>query len=124
MKHIVIALIVIALVVAAVLAAGAVSAWNVADNESVSHASGRDRMVPRTEVEQQAKRNFAHPWEDAPTSVRCPRGLHPEKDDTVRCAAVLKGTRKTMLISVTGVRGDKVNCDYGVMEKDKAAGSA
>jgi len=35
-------------------------------------------------------------------------------DYTVKCTAVFKGETKTMLISVTGVNGDRVSFDYGL----------
>lgn len=35
-------------------------------------------------------------------------------DDTVECTAVFKGENKKMLISVTGVKGDRVSFDYGL----------
>ncbi|GEB47659.1 MULTISPECIES: DUF4333 domain-containing protein [Streptomyces] len=111
--------IVIALAAAAVLAVGAVGAWNILDNSSVATVDQADGKVPRAEVEKQAKENFARPWEDAPESVSCPDGLRPKKYDTVRCQAVFKGERKPMLVSVTKVRGDKVNFDYGVLEKEE-----
>jgi hypothetical protein len=112
--------IVIALAVAAVLAVGAVWAWNLLDNSSVATASGADHMVPRTEVEKLAKENYARPLIDqAPQSVSCPRGLRAKMDDTVRCTAVFKGVRKTMAISVTGVNGDRVSFDYGLLKNGK-----
>ncbi|MEU5346657.1 MULTISPECIES: DUF4333 domain-containing protein [unclassified Streptomyces] len=107
--------IVIALSVAAVLAGGVVVGWNVFDNSSVATASGSDHIVPRSEVEKQAKENYAIPFvQDGPQSVNCPRGLRPKKYDNVECTAVFKGERKTMLISVTGVKGDRVSFDYGL----------
>ncbi|MFF4462177.1 DUF4333 domain-containing protein [Streptomyces mirabilis] len=107
--------IVIALAVAAVLAGGVVVAWSVFDNSSVATASGTDHTVPRTEVEKLAKENYAIPFvQDGPQSVSCQRGLRPKMDDTVECTAVFKGESKKMLISVTGVKGDRVSFDYGL----------
>lgn len=107
--------IVIALAVAAVLAGGVVVAWNAMDNSSVATAGGADRMVSRTEVEKLARENYAIPFvQDGPQSVSCPRGLRPKMDDTVECTAVFKGESRTMLISVTGVTGDRVSFDYGL----------
>ena len=111
--------IIIALAAAAVLAAGVVMAWSLMDNSSVGTARGEDHTVPRGDVEKQAEENFARPFEDAPDSVSCPRGLRAEKHDTVRCTAVFEGERKPMLISVTEVKGDKVSFDYGVLEGEK-----
>ncbi|MGW8374912.1 DUF4333 domain-containing protein [Streptomyces sp. ODS28] len=110
--------IVIALAAAVVLAVCAVTAWNVLDNESVAETDGRG-MVPSAEVARLAQQNFARPWEDAPESVSCPRGLRPAKFDHVTCQAVFGGERKPMIISVTGVHGDRVSFDYGVVEKDR-----
>lgn len=107
--------IIIALAVAAVLAGGIVVTWNVMDNSSVATASGADHTVPRAEVEKQAKENYAIPFvQDGPQSVSCPQGLRAKVDDTVSCTAVFKGEHKTMLISVTGVKGDRVSFDYGL----------
>lgn len=111
--------VIIALAVAAALAVGVVTAWNLLDNTSVATAEGPDPMVPREEVEKQAKENFARPIiEQAPESVSCPRGLRPQRGDTIRCTAVFGGERKPMLISVVEVRGDRVKFDYGVLEED------
>ncbi|MDH6221540.1 DUF4333 domain-containing protein [Streptomyces pseudovenezuelae] len=107
--------IVIALAVAAVLAGGVVTAWNVFDNSSVATAGGADHTVPRTQVEKLARENYGIPFvQDGPRSVTCPSGLHAKVDDTVACTAVFKGEKKTMLISVTGVHGDRVSFDYGL----------
>ncbi|MEV6507037.1 DUF4333 domain-containing protein [Streptomyces sp. NPDC051642] len=107
--------IVIALAAAAVLAGGVVVAWNVFDNSSVATASGPDHTVPRAEVEKQAKENYAIPFvQDGPQSVSCPSGLRAKMDYTVACTAVFKGQTKKMLISVTGVHGDRVSFDYGL----------
>ncbi|MYS21134.1 protein of unknown function [Streptomyces sp. DvalAA-14] len=109
--------IVIALAVAAVLAGGIVVAWNIMDNSSVATASGADHTVPRSEVEKLAKENFGIPFvQGGPQSVSCPRGLHAKVEDTVSCTAVFKGRSRTMLISVTGVKGDRVSFDYGVLK--------
>ncbi|MGW7514536.1 DUF4333 domain-containing protein [Streptomyces sp. NPDC054796] len=126
--------VVIALAVAAVLAVGTVGAYRLLDNVSVatatgtgggnSNSNGTDRMVPRAEVEKQAEENFARPFfEEAPKSVSCPRGLRAKKLDTVRCTAVFGDGSKPMLISVTGVRGDKVSFDYGVEETSHDGGT-
>lgn len=114
--------IVVALSVAVVLAVLSVTAWNTLDNASVATATGTPRTVPHTEVEKLAKDDFARPWEDAPSSVSCPRGLRPEKFDHVRCDSVFKGAHKPMLIAVTKVDGDRVSVDYGVLEKGKPGG--
>ncbi|MFK0282335.1 DUF4333 domain-containing protein [Streptomyces sp. NPDC090499] len=107
--------IVIALVAAAVLAAGVVTAWNVFDNSSTATADGADHTVPSTVVEKLAKENYGIPFvQDGPQSVSCPSGLRAKMDYTVRCTAVFKGESKTMLISVTGVHGDRVSFDYGL----------
>ncbi|GAB2804428.1 DUF4333 domain-containing protein [Streptomyces daliensis] len=122
--------VVIALAVAAVLAVGTVGAYRLLDNVSVATATGTgggggtDRMVPRAEVEKQAEENFARPFfEEAPKSVSCPRGLRAKKLDTVRCTAVFEDGSKPMLISVTGVQGDKVSFDYGVEETSHGGGT-
>jgi hypothetical protein len=44
----------------------------------------------------------------------CPGGLRAKMDYTVECTAVFKGETKMMLISVTGVHGDRVSFDYGL----------
>ncbi|GAA3799632.1 DUF4333 domain-containing protein [Streptomyces coacervatus] len=46
--------------------------------------------------------------------MSCPSGLHAKMDDTVACTAVFNGEKKTMLISVTAVNGDRVSFDYGL----------
>ncbi|MFG2936712.1 DUF4333 domain-containing protein [Streptomyces sp. NPDC048282] len=107
--------IVIALAAAAVLAGGVVTAWNLFDNSSVATADGADHTVSRTVVEQLAKENYGIPFvQDGPQSVSCPSGLRAKMDYTVTCTAVFKGETKTMLISVTGVNGDRVSFDYGL----------
>ncbi|WP_406475132.1 DUF4333 domain-containing protein [Streptomyces sp. NBC_01615] len=107
--------IVIALAAAAVLAGVVVTAWNVFDNSSVATAGGADHTVSRTKVEKLAKDNYGIPFvQDGPQSVSCPSGLHAKMYDTVKCTAVFKGEKKTMLISVTGVNGDRVSFDYGL----------
>ncbi|GAA2060940.1 hypothetical protein GCM10009801_02900 [Streptomyces albiaxialis] len=111
--------IVIALSVAAVLAGAAIVGWRVLDNTSTATARGEDRTVPRAEVERKAKDNFARPLiEEAPDKVSCPRGLRAKQYDHVRCDATFDGERKTLIISVTGVDGDRVTFDYGVEEKE------
>ncbi|MET7684554.1 DUF4333 domain-containing protein [Streptomyces sp. NPDC005423] len=107
----------IALAVAVVLAAGVVTAWNVFDNSSVATAGGADHTVSRADVEKLAKENYGIPFvQDGPQSVSCPGGLQAKVDYTVTCTAVFKGQTKTMLISVTGVDGDRVSFDYGLSE--------
>ncbi|MFD3581993.1 DUF4333 domain-containing protein [Streptomyces sp. NPDC058683] len=107
--------IVLAVAAAAVVAGGVVTAWNVFDNSSVATASGAGHTVPRAEVEKLAKENYAIPFvQDGPQSVSCPSGLPAKMDYTVRCTAVFKGRSSTMLISVTGVHGDRVSFDYGL----------
>ncbi|WP_016906480.1 DUF4333 domain-containing protein [Streptomyces xiaopingdaonensis] len=113
--------IIVAGVVAVLLAGGVVLAWNVLDNTSVATARGTERMVPRAEVEQKAKENFARPFiEEAPKSVSCPRGLRAEEFDTVKCKAEFEDGTKSMLISTTEVKGDRVVFDYGVLEGESA----
>ena len=109
--------VIISLTAAAVVVGGAVTAWNVFDNSSVATASGAGHVVPRTEVERLAKENYGIPFVQAgPQSVSCPSGLPAKMDYTVKCTAVFKGETKTMLISVTGVSGDRVSFDYGVLK--------
>lgn len=115
--------IVVAGVVAVLLAGGVVLAWNLLDNTSVATARGTERMVPRAEVEEKAKENFARPFlEEAPKSVSCPRGLRAEQWDTVECEAEFEDGTKPMLISTTDVKGDRVVFDYGVVEGESADG--
>ncbi|MFG3259390.1 DUF4333 domain-containing protein [Streptomyces sp. NPDC048172] len=111
--------IVIALAVAAVLAGVAITGWQVLDNTSTATVQGEDRTVPRDEVAQKAKDNFARPIiEEAPDKVSCPRGLRAKVYDHVRCTATFGDERKTLIVSVTNVDGDRVTFDYGVEEKE------
>ncbi|MFI7100703.1 DUF4333 domain-containing protein [Streptomyces sp. NPDC050161] len=113
--------IVIALAVAAVVAAGAVSVWwNMTGDGAVATASGAGHVVPRDKVEEHAEDDFGRPLSgDAPDSVSCPRGLHAEMGDSVRCTAVFDGVRKSMTVEVSGVDGDEVNLGFAVQRKSE-----
>ncbi|MFF2807014.1 DUF4333 domain-containing protein [Streptomyces sp. NPDC058000] len=107
--------IIIALGVAAVLAAGVVTVLNMTGDGSVATASGTGPVVPRTDVEERAAKDFPYRG-DAPDAVSCPSALPARKGALVRCTAIFGKESKTMEVSADKVDGDQVSLGFGLLE--------